>query len=289
MLPFRKILCPIDYSAPCQAVVPYAKDMARHFSAELVLVHAYGPAAVTSLGFGELALTNPNLYEEVRAREAERLRAFAGEMFAGQHVEAIVDLGEPGCVIHKLARHEGADLVMLATQGHGPVRRLLLGSVTAKVLHDMSTPVWTGSGSVLTGHSARMPYESILCALDNSDEAEAVLRAAMTFADAYQARLSVLHVVETPVASPEVDFGPLKKQLTEAAHVRLREMMGRLSVDAPHVVVDGVLPEAVCEQVIRSKADLIVTGRGHAQKTFSRMWSKLYPLIRESPCPVVSI
>ncbi len=289
MLPFRKILCPIDYSAPCQAIVPYVKDILQHFPAELVLVHAYGPSAATALGYGELSMTNPNLFEEVEATETERLRTFAREMFAGQHVECIVELGEAGCIIHKIARQEGADLVMLATRGHGPVRRLLLGSVTAKVLHDVSTPVWTGIGGALTEHSAKVPYESILCALDNSDEAEAVLRAAARVADAYRAPLSILHVVETPVASPEVDFGPLKKQLVDAAQVWLRELRDRLGVKARYTVVDSVLPETVCQEVIRTKADLVVTGRGHAQMAFRRIWSNLYSIVRESPCPVLSI
>ena len=289
MLPFRKILCPVDYSLPSRAVVPYVKDLLRHFPADVVLVHAYGPSAVTALGYGELSMTNPNLYEDVRESEAERLHAFAQETFPGQHVETVVELGEPGCVIHKIARREGADLVMLATAGHGPVRRLLLGSVTAKVLHDVNTPVWTGIGRVLTEHSGKTPYESILCALDQSEEAEVVLRAAVAVADAYHARLSLLHVVETPVASPEVDFGPLKKQLVDAAHIWLRELKDKLGLNANYAVVDAVLPDAVCHEVIRTHADLVVTGRGHAQTTFTRMWSNLYAIVRESPCPVLSI
>lgn len=287
MLPFRKILCPIDYSEPCRAVVPYVKEMSNRFGAELILVHAYGPSAITAHGYDESSMTNPNLREEVRADEVERLRTFALEMFPSRHVEAIVDLGEPGCVIHKVARHHGTDLVMLATRGHGPVRRFLLGSVTAKVLHDMSTPVWTGAGSTLGQQSRKLPYESILCALDQSDEAEVVLKAAMTFAEEYRARLSILHVVET--VSAEFDFDYVKQQLNEAAHVWLRELVNKLGCNVPFSVKDSVLPDGVCQEVIRTKADLLVTGRGHAQNTFARSWSKLYPIIRESPCPVLSI
>jgi hypothetical protein len=32
MLPFRRILFPVDYSEPCRAVVRYAQDMLHHFS-----------------------------------------------------------------------------------------------------------------------------------------------------------------------------------------------------------------------------------------------------------------
>ena len=287
MLPFRKILFPVDYSEPCQAVVPYVKDMRRHFSAELTLVHAYGPTAV--FADHEIALTDPTLPEKVQFNQDRRLCEFAQELFLGEHVELIAELGEAGSVIDDVARREGADLIMLATRGHGPLRRFLLGSVTAKVLHDLSAAVWTGIGSALTGHTPSIPYMSIVCALDFSNEAEAVLRAATALACTYRAQLSILHVVETPVASPEVDVGPIKKELIEAAHFNLRELKGKLDVEAPYTVLDTNVAEGVRQEVLRRNADLVVTGRGHSQATFARMWSHLFPIVREAPCPVLSI
>jgi nucleotide-binding universal stress UspA family protein len=287
MLPFRKILFPVDYSEPCQAVVPYVKDMLRHFSAGLTLVHAYGPAAV--FADHAISLTDPSLPEKVQINQDRRLCEFAQELFPGEHVELIAELGEAGSVIDKVAHREGADLIMLATRGHGPLRRFLLGSVTAKVLHDLSAVVWTGIGSALTGHTPNIPYTSVVCALDQSAEAEGVLRAAAAFACSYRATLSILHVVETPPPSPEVDLGPIKKELIEAAHFNLRELKGKLDVEAPHTVLDTNVAEGVRQEVLRRQADLVITGRGHSQATFSRMWSHLYPIVREAPCPVLSI
>lgn len=287
MLPFRKILFPVDFSTPCQAVIPYIKDMLRHYSADLTLVHAFGPGA--ALVPGEIVRTDPDLLEEVRCKQDQELRVFAETMFPCQHVETIVDLGEPGSVIHKLAEQQETDLVMLPTHGYGPVRRLLLGSVTAKVLHDMSVAVWTGIGSVLTEHVANIPYRSVVCAVDTSCEAEAVLRAAASVAGVYHADLSILHVVETPVACPEVDFGPFKKELINSALSRLRDLQATLGIDAPHTVVDARIADGTRHEVLRRKADLLITGRGHAQARFARMWSHLYQIVRESPCPVLSI
>jgi nucleotide-binding universal stress UspA family protein len=291
MLPFRRILFPIDYSEPCLAVVPHVKEMLRHFSAELTLVHAYGPEALAS---SELALTNPELPEQVRILVEQRLREFALATFQGQHVETVAELGEAGGVIHRLVQHQGTDLVMLATHGRGPIRRFLLGSVTAKVLHDVSAAVWTGAGSVFQGHTPRLPYASVLCAVDlgrgdEGEEAEAILTAAAAFASGYKARLSLLHVVETPPPILAVDFSPYKKDLLDTADFRLRELKGKLGIDAPHAVLDGAVPEGVHQEAIRRNADIIVTGRGQAQATFNAMWSRLYPIVRQSPCPVLSI
>ena len=88
-------------------------------------------------------------------------------------METFAELGEAGSVVHKIVQRQGTDLVMLATHGHGPVRRFLLASVTGKLLHDVGATVWTGAGTALTDHAPRIPYKSIVCALDDSDEAEA--------------------------------------------------------------------------------------------------------------------
>lgn len=290
MLPFRKILFPVDYSEPCRAIIPYVKEMVRHFSAELTLVHAYGPEA---LALSELAITDPRLPEEARELEEQRLHQFAQETFPGQHVESMAKLGEPGSIVHQVVQHQGADLVMLATHGLGPVRRFLLGSVAAKVLHNVSAAVWTGTGSVFSGHAPKVPYRSILCAVDQGDtedeEAAAVLKAASAFARGYDACLSLVHVVETPPPTAEIDFSPYLKELMANADFKVRELKGTLGIDAPHSVIDARIPDGIRQEALRRNADLIVTGRGHAQETFNIVSSRLYPIVRQSPCPVLSV
>jgi nucleotide-binding universal stress UspA family protein len=287
MLPFRKILFPVDYSPPCQAVVPYVQEMTRHFSAELTAVHAYAPLAAVS--HSELLITDPELQAKAHSWEQERLRQFVSQFFPSQQVESFAQLGEPGGVIDQMVKEQRADLVMLAARGHGPVRRFLLGSITAKVLHDVSAAVWTGVGTALSEHAVRIPYQSIVCAMDESTEAEAVLQAAASIASAYRAQLWIVHVVPTPPAYPDVDLAEHTKQLTEASQFKLRELKAKLGVDAPHTVIDALLGDGIHQEVIRRKADLLVTGRGHSIGTFSRLWSHLYSIIRDSPCPVLSI
>jgi len=286
MLPFRRILFPVDYSPQCEAIVPYVKEMVHRFSAQLMVVHAYGPEA---LAYSRLPMNDPGLPEEARAYEEQRLREFALHTFPGEHVEPFAELGEAGTAIHAVVQHQGADLVMLPTHGRGPIRRLLLGSVAAKVLHDVSAAVWTGRGSAIREHVLDLPYKSVLCALDDSEEAEGVLKAAAAFAGAYQAQLSLVQVVETPAVAPEADLSPYYQEAMAAADFRLRELKGPFGIDAPHAVLDGGVAEGVRQEALRRKADLIITGRRHAQATFSRIWSHLYQIVRESPCPVLSI
>lgn len=289
MLPFRKILFPVDYSAPCAAIVPYVKEMQRHFSAGLAVVHAYGPEA---LAYSPLPITDPGLPLEVQALADRRLRDFVEANFPGQAaVEVFTGIGEPGGVIRDFVRRQGADVVMLPTHGHGPMRRLLLGSVTAKVLHDMTVPVWTVSQP---SGAPRIPYRSVLAAMDGRHvdgrwEAEVVIRAAAALAASYEASLGLAYVLEMPPVSAETAFGLYRDDLFAAAEARMAEIKAKVGVNAPVAILDGPVAEAVGDEARRVRADLIVTGRGQTSGAFSRMWSHLYPIVRHAPCPVLSI
>lgn len=52
---------------------------------------------------------------------------------------------------------------------------------------------------------------------------------------------------------------------------------------------DAEIPEGIRRTAIEEAADLVIVGRGHARKDFSRAWSHLYEIIRESPSPVLSV
>lgn len=296
MLPFKKILFPVDYSPSCTAMIPYVKDMTRHFAADLTLVHAYAlrPVFVNRdmegvLVYSDLAYADPTVGEEARRAEELRLVDFAAKMFPGQRIDTVAEEGEAGTVIHRVLQHRGADLVMMPTRGCGPLRRLLLGSVTAKVLHDVSAAVWTGIGSAMADHAPTVPYKSILCALDDTEEAEVVLRAAAALAKSYQANLALVHVLQMPPATMELDFSPYRQDLIDAAHTQMRDLKRRLNLDVPDVVVDAGVADGIRDEIVRRNADLVVVGRGHDQGMVSRVWSRLYAIVRDSPCPVLSV
>jgi nucleotide-binding universal stress UspA family protein len=87
----------------------------------------------------------------------------------------------------------------------------------------------------------------------------------------------------------EVDFTPYRQQLIDAANDRFQDLKSKLGMDAPHSTVDGTVAGSICEEAARRQADLIVVGRGRDQGTFSGMWSRLYAIVRDAPCPVISI
>ena len=285
MLPFRRILFPVDYSEPCREIVPWVKEMTGLFEAELTLLHAWESDLPPWL---DLLVENPFPTEAARKSEKEILGKFAREMFPDTNVSLITPSGDAAKAIHDAVVHAGTDLIMMPTHGYGPLRRLLLGSNTAKVLHDVDAAVWTGTGSVLSTHQPRIPCRSVLCALEDGEESPAVLKASAILAAAFGAKLSILHILELP-GGADVRFDAYRRQINDDVEFWLRELKANLGIDAPHSIRDLPVARAVREEAVHREADLIVSGRGRARGLTPALWSSLYSLMREAPCPVLSI
>lgn len=292
MLPFRKILFPVDFSGPCRKIVPRVREKLDRFGAELILVTAIDPLPLAAGPLEAPLFFPPANQTEIYQRQLDELHRFALDQFPGLKPTVLVGVGDANQVINDSLRHQGADLVMLPTHGHGVVRRLLLGSVTAKVLHDVDCAVWT---IVPVPHEkaenappeARFPYRRILCALslDQPDSA-ATLRAAGSLAHSYDAELSIIHAVDLPQAGLEYSY---REAILEAADQKFRQLCNDNSVHADTELLVGDPVEQTRLTALRHHADLIITGRGQAREGAARLWSHLYALIREAPCPVLSI
>ena len=92
---------------------------------------------------------------------------------------------------------------MLPTHGLGVFRRLLVGSVTSKVLHDATCAVWTAAHAE-TQRSPHLP-QRVLCAVDGTSKSAALLQWADAFCHVLDARVSALHVVGPITDWPSLD------------------------------------------------------------------------------------
>ena len=198
MFPFKKILFATDFSPSCDAIAPHVAEMVRHSNAELVLVHAFEPISAMYSDPANLV----EFYPVFRKVVEERLAKFAQEKFPAMTVESILKEGEPADVIVDCVKRHGADLIMMPTHGHGSFRKFLLGSVTTKVLHDVSCAVWTGVHDDAPVRAPAIVYRSILCTVKSAnEEAHAVVMAAAWLAKSYRAKLTLVHIVETANAA----------------------------------------------------------------------------------------
>jgi len=144
MLPFKRILCPTDFSEPACKAIKAAVELAETFSAELVLMHVVGaipmvdsPAGVT--GF-DVSAYQRELTDSAQRSLQERLEKHVPE---GVTARTLVVHGEAAHEIVRVAKEEDANLIVLSTHGESGWRHRIFGSVTEKVIRMAECPVLT--------------------------------------------------------------------------------------------------------------------------------------------------
>ena len=189
---------------------------------------------------------------------------------------------------HDAAKNGGVDLIMIPTHGTGLFRSLLLGSVTAKVLHDAKCPVWTATHAE-EQQSPAVP-RTILCAVDGTSKTPALIQWAVEFAQRVGANLKLLHVV--PPISDWLALPSereLQEQVREEARAKIIAIQRTAGMDVPVRVAVGQIADTVTEEARQEGADLILIGRGSLQSSLGRLRTHAYGIIQKSPCPVLSV
>ncbi len=266
MFQLRRILFPVDFSERCRGAAAYVEALAGRFDAELILLHV-------------IEATYNSTLEDLHATQREKFHKFFGKDLKHLRVKELVDHGEAARKIIECASAHHVDLIMIPTQGMGIYRRLILGSTSAKVLHDADCPVWTGVHLENAPALEAVACERIVCALDLKPSSIRVLDWAARLAEEYQAELTVVHVI--PEGEPQSARSGAREELEGLqAAARARAILR---------VETGEVSKVVAELGGELKADLLVIGRKAEAGVLGRLEMTAYSIIRQSPCPVVSV
>jgi nucleotide-binding universal stress UspA family protein len=287
---FDKILFPVDFSDRCRGASQYVKAFAERFGSKVILLHVLESTIGQpgDLDFG--GISSSLQWEDRAARAKELLDNFLAAEFGSLNVERRLETGDPARTIVRTAHAEEVNLVMLPTHGYGGFRRFILGSVTAKVLHDVNCPVWTGVHLDQPARTDAVEYRSIVCAVDVTQDNTVALRAAREFAQQYGATLTLAHAVPGSEAFPEklLDV-ELRQHLIRQAREQIATLCEELDIRPDHVCIEGgEVSHVVSACAKHHGADLVIIGRGH-HSGFGRLRTHSYAIIRESPCPVISV
>jgi nucleotide-binding universal stress UspA family protein len=290
----QKILVPIDFSERSTAAAEHAAAMAAKFDSELIFLHAVPPGPYEH-GFFEGGFNASAVWpdrEEIEENLGGQLAELVARTSRGRRVEPLIVWGDPALKIEELAEHEQVDLIMMPTHGYGPFRRFALGSVTAKVLHDLKCPVFTGAHVEELPESATEPYELVACAIDLAPHSESVLRWAADFAKAWGADLHVIHA-GPPIPAVPVDGhaepSDLHRNVNQSRLEQVQSMLAEIGAEA-RVDVDFGEPSDLVPSVAKDiAADILVIGRSMDDSLIGRLRTHSQAIIRDSPCPVISI
>lgn len=289
---FARVIFPFDYSDRCRQAAPFVKNWVQKSGAGLTIINVIedpGEHYPASARF----LVPPKEKHEILTASSGFLRKFASETFPGITVDAICKMGDPAREITCLAAQTRADLIMMPTRGCGRFRALLLGSVTAKVLNDAECPVWTDAHMDQQAPEQEREIDTeihtIVCAVDDKQESISIIKSASDLADLYSATLHLLHVV------PEIDVrnktlkAAWQQELKESGWLQIGALRQDAGVTAEIHVESGSVSHTVRKAALECNAGLVVIGRGHAQGLLGRLRTNAYAIIRDSPCPVLSI
>jgi nucleotide-binding universal stress UspA family protein len=296
MLNMKKILLPIDFERPNLSVVQQAAVLAHKFHSQIFLLHVVTPLSY-SAGILEgtyVPAGREDLLAELIRQAQRHLDQCLKPELEGLSVERILRQGDPALEIVKAARDTSADLLMMPTHGYGRFRRFLLGSVTAKVLHDSEYPVWTGA------HIEEEPVKSftidnIVCAIDLSEHSLKTVSVAAQLAAEFKAKLTVAHITakleasggdNANAADNAAAMANWQKTMVSSAVQQINCTQEKMGIKAAVFVDQGDVAKVLSNVVVQKRADLLVIGRNPAA---GHLRSTGYGIIRESRAPVLSV
>jgi nucleotide-binding universal stress UspA family protein len=286
MFGLAKILFPIDFSHRSTEAAHYAGMLACRFRSELTLLHVmpvYDPLAGIEMA---AALPEPPIRMDDMQ---EKLIALIHDQFRGLTVKHLILEGDPALRIIETAASEKPDLIVMPTHGYGRFRRFLLGSVTAKVLHDADCPVFTGVHLDRSAEVRKGLFQDILCAVDLGPQSRKVLAWAAAMARELDAHLHVVHALPEELGEARYFDPGWRVTLAQSDREQIELLVRDAGVDAEILLDSGDVPQVIRKVAESVGADLVAIGRHPNAGILGRLRQHAYTIVREAPCPVVSV
>jgi len=294
MLEVKQILCPIDFSDFSVTAYRHAVSLAEHYRAKLVAQHIVELWRSPSVGF----VANAGLYEQfcqvTRENSKEQLREFVKNYTPDEtHPELVVDLAIAPDAILSFAQAHKTDVIVMGTHGRRGYDRLMLGSVTERVMRRAPCPVLAvckrPHDSMAADQERRHVHHlnRILFCTDFSENAERALNYAISVTAEYDAELTLLNVLEdvpgsanvaeaTAVAAEQLD------KLIPPEGRKLRRIKTAVRIGKPY--------RQIIQLAEDTQTDLVTMAvRGRGALDLAVFGSTTYRVMQLGPCPVLAV
>jgi universal stress protein A len=287
MATIQKILFPVDFSPSCDAMVPFVKRVATMFGAKVTLLYVLEPS---TSAFELLTRPAPAAEEDQKTVACAKLAEYLCSEFPVHNFPRLLVAGEAADRIAAVARDRDFDMIIMPTHA-GVFRRMLLGSTTAKVLNDADCLVMTTQHAE-TISPRRLEHREWVCAIGLSADSERVLGTASQLAETAQANLSLIHVIPAARPCPPVQLDleeRVQSMEKQAAADRVRELQKEVGSHAKVSIAVGPIKDALTDTARRLQADALVIGRSSLPGAQGRLRDLTYAVVRDAPCPVISV
>jgi nucleotide-binding universal stress UspA family protein len=285
---FRNILLATDFLPAAQAALPYAVGFAKGFGANLYALHV-SEAINYALPPAAWVDTQTAVEAEKKALR-EQLQHECPEVFP----KIIEAEGNVWTAVEDAIDKYEIDLIVLGTRGRTGLEKVLLGSKAEEILRRVHCPVLTVGPEVPAGLGTRGRIASILYATHLGPASLDASRTAVSLAEEYQARLTVLTILP-----PDRNDGQagLEKEIGEASEEELRRLVpedAKLWCTPRFMVEYGDHPASkILHRAEEEGADLIILG-AHKPEGVPGVATHLpiatiHQVVAHANCPVLTI
>jgi len=297
-LTVKNILFPTDFSPISESALPYAVAIARHFGATLHLVHVLSETSLLMMSGGVDYVSMGTIYDDAHDEAKEKL-AHIAERIEGVPHRIYARHGLIWTNLAGIIAENEVDLIVVGTHGRTGLGKLLLGSVAESILRHAPCPVLT-IGPKVSGR-AKLPelctrdlappdldIRQILFATNFGRNAALAASDAVSLAQEFRARLTLIHVIEDYArlgSNPE----PIEDNLG-----RLRELIPRnqqLQYVPETLIEFGNAPERILKKAAERESDMIILGAHSSSEVGGTHlpWSAAHHVIAQAHCPVLTI
>jgi nucleotide-binding universal stress UspA family protein len=139
---YQKILVPLDGSTLAECALPHVKNLAGGGKVGKIILLS---VAVFNIPYGSIGADfDFGSFRTEHIKESQDYLALVQSKLAAEGIEVetlVTESGNPAQTITEYAQTNGVDLIVIATHGYTGVRRMLVGSVAFKILHESHVPV----------------------------------------------------------------------------------------------------------------------------------------------------
>jgi nucleotide-binding universal stress UspA family protein len=239
------VLVALDFGPATARVIEEAKSLAKDLDASVELLHVVGLLLDTSPGLG--AITSPELRHAILEAASRALDEAAQNYGVTARPLAI---GDPATEILRVVQEEEPRLVVVGTHGRRGVVRMLLGSVSERVLGESEAPVVVVHPRALG--QAPAGSAGVLVFVDLDEDATHAIDKAREMANKLGVDVQIAHVHP----------GSAGTRAASEAAVALAEL-ARASGDLAFEIMHGDPTDAILQSIDAHAPRLVVMGAPH--------------------------
>lgn len=291
----KNVLYATDFSDTSEAAFPYATAICRKFGSTLHIAHVFSDSTLMLMTGGADYASFEVLYENARSLAQQKVDQIAARL-RDTPTRTYVRHGEVWDKLSPIVAENGIDLIVVGTRGRGGLGKFLLGSVAEDILRHAPCLVLT-VGPGISGHaqfsefhaSGPAPVEFELrrtvYATNFTAESLKVAPVAFSLAAQFQARLTLMHVVEG-----DSRLGTPPEPVDEEVR-KLRQLIPAASLAyVPEVLVEfGSAWRCIVNKAAEREADLLVLGARCINGVSHLPWSTVHHVVAHATCPVLTI